>query len=305
VIAAVALAASLAAGVAFESGSVDDVMARARNDGRRVVVFVHASWCGPCKRMIADLWSTPEGEALFKNVHVMTLDPDRSPDDRYCDAWSVHAYPTLIVLRPDGSEVDRILGYSGRRDYSVRVASLLKPELTLDQLQQKRSKTTDAAAAAALDVDIARALAKQHAKESEALLLEVASQEVPAAADALFRLALARERSDGALAARNLWRELAMRFPDSPHAPFAENSYAELLRVKYPGKSGDDLGFTFLRRRASLGGDLTGERVQNLVAFAAAHDIHKELARAEIDLALGKGLLDKSDADALGKKLKR
>ncbi len=305
-----ALTLLVAVGVPFEHGSVNDALAKAHTDGRRVLVYAHASWCGPCRRLKAEVFDTAEGESALKDVHVVSLDSDTAADRPYLRALHVMGYPTLIVLRPDASEVDRIVGYGDRRRFILRLAPLLKVELTLDQLQRKRRETEGDEARALIDVDIARAMLRTgRREEAETLLEDVAAEPLPAAAEALFRLGVLLDKKDGPSVSYNVWRELATRFPSSRRAPFAESAYADALHAlhdRFP--NGDQLAYVFLRSRytASRGGSIAAaRRLENLVELSIARNIQRELSRAEVQDALARHTIDAQEAGELMRRLKK
>jgi len=76
------------------------------------VVFIDfcTAWCGACKRLDEDTWSNGKvAEQLKQKTIPLKLDADKEQKVR--DKYNVDAYPTLLLLNPDGSILARVVGY--------------------------------------------------------------------------------------------------------------------------------------------------------------------------------------------------
>lgn len=108
----IALAAAGAhAEVTWETGSWDDILAKAAKENRFVFVDFYAVWCGPCKRLDK---ITYQDEAVVEFMNTMLnvkYDAEKDFGEELADQYKVAAYPTLILFGPDGKEVDRVVGY--------------------------------------------------------------------------------------------------------------------------------------------------------------------------------------------------
>lgn len=76
------------------------------------LLFFHASWCGPCKRM------TPFMRTMR---NVVDVDIDQRPDLK--DKYGVTSIPVVVVLR-GGLEVGRMVGYASKETLQNWVNSL-------------------------------------------------------------------------------------------------------------------------------------------------------------------------------------
>ncbi|MDE0421616.1 MAG: DUF255 domain-containing protein [Gammaproteobacteria bacterium] len=99
-----------AAGIEFFEGSWDDAFKAAEENDRLVFVDVYTEWCGPCKLMDANVFPKDAvGDyfnARFVNIKLDAEDEDLNGPE-IGDRYGIRAYPTLLFLNPDGSELGR------------------------------------------------------------------------------------------------------------------------------------------------------------------------------------------------------
>ncbi len=97
-------------GIAWFNGSVDAAFEQARAENKPVFLYWGASWCPPCHQLKATVFSRPdfiEKSRLFVPVY---LDGDDPGAQKWGDVFHVTGYPTVVILRPDRSELARISG---------------------------------------------------------------------------------------------------------------------------------------------------------------------------------------------------
>lgn len=99
---------SSSTGIAWREGDVDDALAEAKESAKPVVLYWGAKWCPPCNQLKSTLFKDPAFIAETRNFVPVYLDGDSPGAQRWGERFGISGYPTVIVLRADGSEITRL-----------------------------------------------------------------------------------------------------------------------------------------------------------------------------------------------------
>ncbi len=102
--------AAAATQIAWREGDVEDAFAEARETNKPVLLYWGAKWCPPCNLMKQTLFKDPAFIAQTRNFIAVHLDGDAKGAQVWGEKFGIAGYPTVIVLRPDRSEVTRLSG---------------------------------------------------------------------------------------------------------------------------------------------------------------------------------------------------
>jgi thioredoxin-related protein len=116
------MAGQLLAAEASWLTSVPDATAQAKKENKLVLLdFTGSDWCGWCKRLDAETFSKSQFvDYAKKNLVLVTVDfPAQKPQSSELkeanrelqEKYSVSGYPTLILLKPDGTVLFKQVGY--------------------------------------------------------------------------------------------------------------------------------------------------------------------------------------------------
>jgi thiol:disulfide interchange protein len=89
---------------------------------RRPILYdFTADWCPPCRRLKSEIFEDPSQAAQISGMFVTARVLDRQREEGRNPAiidslqrqFGVDAFPTLLVVSPDGHEYGRVVGYPG------------------------------------------------------------------------------------------------------------------------------------------------------------------------------------------------
>jgi thiol-disulfide isomerase/thioredoxin len=93
----------------FAKMSFKEACAAAKRDSKVVLIDFYTTWCGPCKRMDKTTWKDKKVIAWMKEKTV-ALKVDAEEDVELAKKYTIEGYPTIVLIKPDGTEIDRLVG---------------------------------------------------------------------------------------------------------------------------------------------------------------------------------------------------
>lgn len=105
----------------FSPLSIDQAIALAQTSGDNILIEVWSGHCAQCGVMDNEVWSTPDGAQITDGVIALKIDSDTYDLRR---RYPVMGLPAVILLDPNGVEIDRIVGYVNKQDFLNQAAQL-------------------------------------------------------------------------------------------------------------------------------------------------------------------------------------
>jgi thioredoxin:protein disulfide reductase len=102
----------------------DQAVARARTEGRPMIIDFWADWCTACKELDRNVWSDPQVRAEAARFVAVKLDGTDGSDafNALADRFAVVGLPTVVLLDARGREApDRVLGAVGAAEMISRL----------------------------------------------------------------------------------------------------------------------------------------------------------------------------------------
>lgn len=102
-----------------------------------VLIDFYTDWCPHCKRLDAITFSDAKVSEYFnkENYALIKINPEKDTEAE--SKFKVYSYPTLVIFKPDGAELDRMLGAIDPESLIKSLEDLKKGIGTLDDLLGK------------------------------------------------------------------------------------------------------------------------------------------------------------------------
>ena len=95
----------------FQELSLEKAREQARAENKPIFLDCYTSWCGPCRCISEEVLQTPEAAKYFDKYFVcFKVDAEKGEGVAFADKYDVHAYPTFLMILPDGTLRHKIVG---------------------------------------------------------------------------------------------------------------------------------------------------------------------------------------------------
>ncbi len=120
----------------FRELSFDDALVAAEKANTVVFVDFFTTWCGPCKKLDRVTWKDEAVQAwLTANTVPVKIDAQEEP--KLTERFGVEAFPTLLLIDPDGVECGRIVGYLDPEEFITAAREALKGFSASERVERK------------------------------------------------------------------------------------------------------------------------------------------------------------------------
>jgi thiol-disulfide isomerase/thioredoxin len=103
---------AFAGGIEFDHEiTFQEALDKAKREGKLVFMDCYTSWCGPCKRLAATVFTDSAVGQYFNNNYVnVKFDMEKGEGTSIATRYQITAYPTLLWLDPNGSVKHKVVG---------------------------------------------------------------------------------------------------------------------------------------------------------------------------------------------------
>ncbi|GAB4108162.1 MAG: hypothetical protein Kow001_03900 [Acidobacteriota bacterium] len=221
--------------------SPESAFSVARASGLNVLVFLYTDWCGYCRRMDRTTFVDPAVIGEMGEAYVwLRLNAEKDPAGvKMQQDFGVSGYPTILILDPEGREIDRIPGFLPPERFPEAVRSRVESPRSLAGIRRRLEvDPSDVSSHFELATRLMERGMAAEATDHFRKVTELDAENRSGRADAgWYFLAEAQAGSGRMEAALEALAQLRQRFPDSH---FAQEAY--LMEAEIRMRQGDDQG---------------------------------------------------------------
>ena len=128
-------------GVDFRNISLEEALEQAKAEDKLVFVDCYTPWCGPCHRMLTEVFPRKEAGDYFNSRFVcVKYDMTKDENVELNKKFRVAAYPTFIIIRPDGTVLHKQTGAGDLNYFIPCVEAGLNDSTNLWGLEQEYAR---------------------------------------------------------------------------------------------------------------------------------------------------------------------
>ena len=124
------------------SSTLAEAKLEAQKTGDRILASFEAYWC-PWSRLLREsLYVNPAVIDSLASFKCVSLDADR--DTTICAEYDIRLYPTIVIMDPYGSEIERMVGYHSPDEFLSRLSSVrMRDALVSDMFRREEQSAND------------------------------------------------------------------------------------------------------------------------------------------------------------------
>ncbi|WP_099291158.1 thioredoxin family protein [Butyricimonas sp. Marseille-P3923] len=119
-------------GIYFQELTYEQALAKAKQQRKRLFIDCYTSWCGPCQYMANKVFTQKNvGDFFNKNFICVKYDMEKGEGPELGKKFGVRAYPTFVIVNPDGSIRHKLVGGGEGEEFIKRVEESFDDEKAL------------------------------------------------------------------------------------------------------------------------------------------------------------------------------
>jgi thiol-disulfide isomerase/thioredoxin len=138
-------------GIRWFAGDVDSAFAQARRENKPLFLFWGAVWCPPCNQVKSTVFNRQDFVERSRVFIAVYVDGDAPAAQKLGARFKVGGYPTMVLFRPDGTEVTRLPGEVDAQRYMQVLALGMNATRSVQQLVALAGKGSQSARLTAAD----------------------------------------------------------------------------------------------------------------------------------------------------------
>ncbi len=125
-------------GMKFVDLNFEEVLKKAKQEGKLVFMDCYTTWCGPCKMMSNQVFPLKfVGDFMNEHFVNVKIDMEKGEGIQLAKKYNVKAFPTMFLLNADGEPIYKILGAHDPRTFLAKVKRGMELENGYSLAKQK------------------------------------------------------------------------------------------------------------------------------------------------------------------------
>lgn len=109
-------------GIEFETGTVNEALEKAKQEGKALFVDCYTTWCAPCQMMSKRVFPQKSvGDFMNPSFVSIKIDMEKGEGVELAKRWRIDSYPTYLVLDAQGEVVYTSCGYVPTEEFIKRM----------------------------------------------------------------------------------------------------------------------------------------------------------------------------------------
>lgn len=275
----------------FVSGSLSEVMQKAKSENKVLMVDVLTEWCKWCVELDNKVYANPQiYEFANANQINYKIDAEKGEGIDFAKKYKVEGYPTVLFLDGNGNEIDRVFGYYPAKDFYEMMVDYNKGVNTFNSLMAALEKDPNDIPSNLRLADKYMSLGEvKKAKEHLNKIIEVDPKNLSGKEDdAAFKLATLSDKD-------HIIQDLESFIHSNPESDMLKDAYATLAESYANVKEDNDNAEKYYKMGMELYPDYDYLRSSyGQYLNGRAYNYMNDSASTETDLKMGLGYIDKA-----------
>lgn len=128
-------------GIDFRKLDFSQALEVAKKEGKLVFIDCYTSWCGPCRYMANNVFIQEKLGNYFNDKFVcIKYDMEKGDGPELAKRFRVYAYPTFLIMNPDGTLRHKWIGAMGGDDFIAYAKQAFDDQKALGVMESKFNK---------------------------------------------------------------------------------------------------------------------------------------------------------------------
>lgn len=98
--------------IEFSTGTWQEIKEKALKEKKPIFIDAYTVWCGPCKKMAAEVFTDPAVGTYFNDTFInYKMDMEKGEGIEFAKTYDVTAFPTFLYFNEKGELVNKSIGY--------------------------------------------------------------------------------------------------------------------------------------------------------------------------------------------------